>query len=257
MYLIALDSETDFDGWRKAARALVLHQVAPADVTWGVQGQMERIPSGLSEAPSLPPIEIENTFSVPANFIELARTAILHRDGERFALLYRLLWRLRSDHDLLETRTDPDVALAAAMSSSVHRDVQRMLDVIRFREIGREHKAHYAAWFVPELTSSNLPPRSSPAAMPTCPGRFSRPTFAPIGMATRSRSRRGSARRRRPHQTGWRKPGAVTSDLTNRSHRKLRASVAGTCRKPRYLNPCSLTPNAGPADGSPRGRRLP
>lgn len=150
MYLITLDSETDFDGWRKAARALVLHQVAPADVTWGVQGQTERIPSGLSEAPSLPPIEIENTFSVPANFIELARTTILHRDGERFALLYRLLWRLRSDHDLLETRTDPDVALAAAMTSSVHRDVQRMRDVIRFREIGREHKAHYAAWFVPE-----------------------------------------------------------------------------------------------------------
>ncbi|MGV7214561.1 UdgX family uracil-DNA binding protein [Bradyrhizobium sp. UFLA05-112] len=151
MYLITLDSETDFDGWRKAARALALHHIAPADVTWGVPGQTkDQIPPGLSEAPSLPPIEIENTFNVPANFIEIARVAILNRDGERFALLYRLLWRLKADHDLLATMTDPDVALAMAMANSVHRDVQRMRDVVRFREIGREQKAHYAAWFVPE-----------------------------------------------------------------------------------------------------------
>lgn len=151
MYLITLDSETDFDNWRKAARTLALHQIAPAEVTWTVQGSAkDAVPAGLCEAPSLPPIETDGSFSVPANFIELARIAALHRDSERFALLYRLLWRLRSDHDLLETRTDPDVALAIAMTGNVQRDVQRMRDVVRFREIGREHKAHYAAWFVPE-----------------------------------------------------------------------------------------------------------
>ncbi|WFU38523.1 UdgX family uracil-DNA binding protein [Bradyrhizobium sp. CB82] len=151
MYLITLDSETDFDGWRKAARALALHHIAPVDVIWDVQGQTtEQIPPGLSEAPSLPPIEIESTFNVPANFIELARVALLNRDVQRFALLYRLLWRLKADHDLLAEMTDPDVALATAMANSVHRDVQRMRDVVRFREIGREQKAHYAAWFVPE-----------------------------------------------------------------------------------------------------------
>jgi DNA polymerase len=151
MYLITLDSETDFDGWRKAARALALHRIAPVDVTWGVQGQTkDQIPPGLCQAPNLPPIEIESTFNVPANFIKLARVAILHRDDERFALLYRLLWRLKVDHDLLEMMTDPDVALATAMANNVHRDVQRMRDVVCFREIGREQKAHYAAWFVPE-----------------------------------------------------------------------------------------------------------
>ena len=34
MHFITLDSETDFDGWRKAARALVLNDVKPSDVTW-------------------------------------------------------------------------------------------------------------------------------------------------------------------------------------------------------------------------------
>ncbi|WP_369725228.1 MULTISPECIES: UdgX family uracil-DNA binding protein [unclassified Bradyrhizobium] len=151
MYLIALDSETDFDGWRKAARALALHHVTPMEVTWSVQGQAkDLVPPGLSEAPSLPPVETEGTFNVPANFVELARVAILHRDSARFALLYRLLWRLKADHDLLATMTDPDVAEATVMAGAVQRDVQRMRDLVRFREIGREQKAHYAAWFEPE-----------------------------------------------------------------------------------------------------------
>ncbi len=38
MQFITLDSETDFSGWRSAARALVLNGVAPADTTWSVAG---------------------------------------------------------------------------------------------------------------------------------------------------------------------------------------------------------------------------
>src|SRR5882757_9397969 len=38
MHFITLNSETDFEGWRKAARALALNNVAPADVTWTVAG---------------------------------------------------------------------------------------------------------------------------------------------------------------------------------------------------------------------------
>ena len=37
MHSITLSSETDFDGWRKAARALVLNDVRPWDVKWQVQ----------------------------------------------------------------------------------------------------------------------------------------------------------------------------------------------------------------------------
>ena len=38
MHFITLDSETDFDGWRNAARRLVLSDVSPTDITWRVQG---------------------------------------------------------------------------------------------------------------------------------------------------------------------------------------------------------------------------
>jgi uracil-DNA glycosylase len=146
MHIITLDSETDFDGWRKAARALALNDVKPADVTWNVAGDAPEL-----FAPTAPPLEApEGTFSVSARFVELAQTAILHRNPERFALLYRLLWRLRHHHDLLDIATDPDVAEIAAMAKAVRRDEHKMHAFVRFREVGREHKAHFVAWFEPE-----------------------------------------------------------------------------------------------------------
>jgi probable DNA metabolism protein len=146
MHHITLDNETDFDGWRKAARALALNNVKPSDVTW----------RGAEDAPELfepaaPPLEpLPGTFNVPAKFVELAEVAILHRSPERFALLYRLLWRLRSNHDLLEIATDPDVAEVAAMAKAVRRDEHKMHAFVRFREVGREQKSHFVAWFEPE-----------------------------------------------------------------------------------------------------------
>jgi DNA polymerase len=146
MHHITLDGETDFDGWRKAARALVLNDVKPSDVTWNVAGDAPEL-----FAPTAPPLEPpEGTFSVSARFVELAKTAILHRNPERFALLYRLLWRLRHDHDLLDIATDPDVAEIAAMAKAVRRDEHKMHAFVRFREVGREHKSHFVAWFEPE-----------------------------------------------------------------------------------------------------------
>ena len=146
MHLITLTSETDFDGWRRAARSFVVNNVKPSDVTWRVRSSAPE-----PVEPSAPPLEASHdTFSVPAKFVELAQAAILHRDSERFAILYRLLWRLRGDHDLLGVDDDPDVARALAMAKAVHRDRRGMQARIRFREIGREQKSHYVAWFDPE-----------------------------------------------------------------------------------------------------------
>jgi uracil-DNA glycosylase len=146
MNFITLDSETDFDGWRKAARALALNDVKPSDVSWRVADDAPEL-----FEPTAPPLAPpDGTFNVPAKFVELAEVAILHRNPERFALLYRLLWRLRQSHDLLDIATDPDVAELAAMAKAVRRDEHKMHAFVRFREIGREQKSHFVAWFEPE-----------------------------------------------------------------------------------------------------------
>ncbi|MFB9265242.1 UdgX family uracil-DNA binding protein [Bradyrhizobium erythrophlei] len=147
MHIIMLDNDTDFDGWRKAARRLAVNDVTPSDVTWTVRGEAELFAGPCAnDLPDMP----HATFNVSARFIDLARTAILHRDRERFALLYRLVWRLRSHHDLLNATTDPEVGEIHAMARAVYRDIDRMHAQLRFREIGREQKAHYVAWFEPE-----------------------------------------------------------------------------------------------------------
>jgi uracil-DNA glycosylase len=150
MHFITLDSETDFDGWRTAARTLALNEVKPPDVTW-------RVRSGEPELfePSAAPLQplhgtFQGSFNVSAKFVDLAKAAILHRDPERFAILYRLLWRLRGNRDLLDIATDPDVTLVTAMARAVHHDEHKMHAFVRFREVGREQKSHYVAWFEPE-----------------------------------------------------------------------------------------------------------
>jgi probable DNA metabolism protein len=148
MHFITLESETDFEGWRKAARTLALNNVAPADVTWTAQGNEPELfePSALTQPLETP----HGTFNVSAKFVELAQSAILHRDPQRFAILYRLLWRLRSNHDLLDVATDSDVAQVMAMAKAVRRDEHKMHAFVRFREVGRERESHFVAWFEPE-----------------------------------------------------------------------------------------------------------
>src|ERR1700722_8733532 len=117
MHFITLDSETDFGGWRKAARALVLHEVKPADVTWAVQGNAPELFT--PETETTLPGPANATFNVSAKFVELAQSAILHRDPERFAILYRLLWRLRGHSHLLEGATHSGVAPVTRMGQAV------------------------------------------------------------------------------------------------------------------------------------------
>jgi probable DNA metabolism protein len=146
MHHIILQTETDFDGWRQAARALVLGGIPPDDVMWSVKGDAQLF----ATETALPSHSSTEAFNVSARFVELAKIAILHRDSERFAMLYRLLWRLRGQHDLLEVATDPDVISVTAMAKAVRRDEHKMHAFVRFREIGREREARYVAWFEPE-----------------------------------------------------------------------------------------------------------
>ena len=83
-------------------------------------------------------------------FVERASTAICHSDPERFALLYGLLWRLRTEPNLLKIASDPDIRRFEAMEKSVRRDIHKMRAFVRFRKIGEGDDERYVAWFEPE-----------------------------------------------------------------------------------------------------------
>jgi probable DNA metabolism protein len=141
--VVTLASETDWDGWRTAARGLRLGGVPPEAVAWRVSED-----DLFSGDDSLPPAATA-PFTVPPAFIDLAKDVICHRAEDRFALLYRLLWRLKDEPALIGLRTDPDVARALDMQKAVHRASHKMKAFVRFRQVADVAPETFVAWFEP------------------------------------------------------------------------------------------------------------
>ncbi|WP_420470679.1 UdgX family uracil-DNA binding protein [Brevundimonas sp. FT23042] len=139
-----LESETDFDGWRRAARAFRLAGTAPADAAFRVGGGGGGL---FDEAP--PAGDGGAQFPVPRAFVELAQAVILHRSADRFDLLYRLLWRLGREPDLLRVLSDRDVADALERAKNVSRASHKMKAFVRFRLSEEGGSEHWISWFEP------------------------------------------------------------------------------------------------------------
>lgn len=148
MRTVTLRGDTDFDGWRDAARELIAGDVPPDQVHWRVAGSDGSLFDETQATANTASASAQ--FTVPRAFIQLARRVALHRSPERFALLYRLLWRLRREPHLLDVAVDEDVARATAMAKSVSRDVHKMKAFVRFREIQTDTRPAFVAWFEPE-----------------------------------------------------------------------------------------------------------
>jgi DNA polymerase len=144
MRVATLAHETDFDGWRTAARGLRAAGARPEDVGFRVgagEGGLfdEAPPSPADRAP----------FPVPRAFVDLAEQVVLHRSADRFDLLYRLLWRLKAEPDLMKVASDADVIDATERARNVSRAAHKMKAFVRFRQVRDEAGEAWVAWFEP------------------------------------------------------------------------------------------------------------
>lgn len=152
-FVLLLAAPDDFAGWRDQARRMLLADVPPDRVVWQVAGEegagdlfaaaggTRRLPAPRPDAP--PP-------RVPRAFLDLAGKAALHRDVDRFALLYRLLWRLQRQPGLIEDEADADVRRLDRLARTVRRDMHKMRAFLRFRVIGTGDDERHVAWFEPD-----------------------------------------------------------------------------------------------------------
>lgn len=148
--IVRLAAPDDLDGWRNAARALIAVGAAPGDVVWQVgDGATDLFAreDASSPAPSPPP---SSDFVVPRAFLGLVRHAILHRDPERFALLYGMLARLRAEPKLMDDAADPLVRRIEKLATEVRRDIHKMRAFLRFREVDDGAGPRFVAWFEPD-----------------------------------------------------------------------------------------------------------
>ena len=146
MRIARVATADDFEGWRNIARELAAQDVPAGQIVW----QVGDVPTDLFGASSVSAIGQAPAFAVPRSFISLARTAVCHRDPERFALLYALLRRLRADPALIEDQSDPLLQRIDGLARQVRRDIHKMRAFLRFREIGEEEARRFVAWFEPD-----------------------------------------------------------------------------------------------------------
>jgi probable DNA metabolism protein len=135
MRQIVLNSETDWDGWRQAARRLVLAGIEPAELSWSVGGRPAPLP------------DVSGSFNVSRALVSLAALAFQAREPERFGLLYSLVWRSHAGEKLLEDGDDADRLLARRMALAVRADAHRMRTNLRFLPV--DDGARFLGWYVP------------------------------------------------------------------------------------------------------------
>lgn len=155
MRIVRLASETDFEGWREAARALRTGGVSPADVVWTVDdGAADLFAEPAQDEGGAGAIRVSRSF------VDLAQRVVLHRSPARFDLLYRLLWRLPETPHLLAQPADEDVVRARDMERQVDRAAHKMKAFVRFRSVAAAAgEEAYVAWFEPahRVTEATAP----------------------------------------------------------------------------------------------------
>lgn len=121
----------------------------PGEISWGIADQQHSLfgsdhSDGSTHVPEAPDTD------ALAGFFSTARRVICHRDPERFAKLYGLLWRLHTSPRLLENSVDPEVCWLRTCLKAINRDCHKMHAFVRFRKLGEQaSREQFAAWFEP------------------------------------------------------------------------------------------------------------
>jgi len=148
--------EPTFESWRDAARGLLAAGVEPDAVLWSDDADEAGLFSDqtIIADPGAPP-------KVSAAFLDMARSASAHRDPRRWALLYRVLWRitLGGERQLMTHATDPDIRQIQQWCKQVGREIHKMHAFVRFRLVGTDPdsgREQFVAWFEPEHRTVRL-----------------------------------------------------------------------------------------------------
>ncbi|MGN6590647.1 MAG: UdgX family uracil-DNA binding protein, partial [Sphingomicrobium sp.] len=137
---VTLSAPDDFEGWRDAARDLAEAGVPASAVVWQVEGGDPDLFGSEVQRPAAA------SFPVPRAFVDLAKDVVCHSDPERFALLYAMLLRLKTNRHAIEDEAYPLVRRLQELAKAVRRDIHKMHAFVRFREIDER----FVAFFEPD-----------------------------------------------------------------------------------------------------------
>ncbi len=147
MKTITIQSIPGFEEWRYAARSCLHQGISPDQIIWSDHNGTHNDLFG--DDLNIP---LKNyNIKISKAFVEIAKVVICHHDTQKYALLYRVLWRIvHENKHLLNLKTDDDVMKLRTMSKAVYRDGYKITAFLRFREMNHDGHAQFIAWHEPE-----------------------------------------------------------------------------------------------------------
>ena len=145
---VPLSHQVDVAGFHSEATRLLAQQIPPHKVEWSAAPaqSVDEEPLDAGRA------AIHNRAAraiIPQSFIRMSELVVLHRDPERFDLLYRSLWRLVYEPGLKHDFGDYDIARLRQMAQAVRRDIQKMKNKLSFRPLQLKGQPVAVAWYEP------------------------------------------------------------------------------------------------------------
>jgi uracil-DNA glycosylase family protein len=149
-----------FEDWRFKAREALVRGITPADIDFEDPNDTATLRLAFSADSAAPPHPRtpHPEPHVPAGFMNAAQNVGRHADPSRWNLLYRLLWRLQDDFNLLRIHIDPDVMALRRME----RELPEPADLQLLKK---------ASARVEDAAAIFLQPEKLPSAAPYVPAR--------------------------------------------------------------------------------------
>lgn len=145
---VPLSHQVDVSGFHTEVTRLLAQQVPPDTVEWSAAPaqavEEEDLDAGRAAIRNRAARAI-----IPQSFIRVSELVVLHRDPQRFDLLYRSLWRLVYEPDLKNDHGDADLARLRQMAQAVRRDIQKMKTRLAFRPLELRGEVVPVAWYEP------------------------------------------------------------------------------------------------------------
>jgi uracil-DNA glycosylase len=145
---LAMNQGADLTGFRRAVRVLLLCDVPPEKVTWSITsapegfGSQAPAPFGMAGKPII----------LPRRLATMIRLVICHRDPEKYALLYEIVWHVTTTQPRPQRVLDDRIApRLLAMREGVVGDIKRLQSGLGFRQVDNQQGEEcFAAWFDPQ-----------------------------------------------------------------------------------------------------------
>jgi DNA polymerase len=146
---VELNGGADLQGFRETLRIMTLCNVPPRQITWTARVGLERSGNRGQSAYGA----AGRPIILPRYVVGMIELVVCHKDPEKYALLYDLVWRMQHDEKNPPFGKDGDelVLRLETMKQSVRADLRKMQECTRFLQIDDPIVGErFIAWFEPE-----------------------------------------------------------------------------------------------------------